>query len=147
MNKNRVYLVQTDTTVGFLSSDDKKLNSIKKRSSSQKILQVVESYKTLKQLLRVPKSHRKLVRNASNTTFIYQNGHSYRVVDKNNLHHTFIKKFETMYSTSANITQNNFDYEYATASCDVVVEDSQGFHESKPSHIIKLYKTKLLNIR
>jgi len=147
VNKNSVYLVQTDTTVGFLSSDDKKLSSIKQRPSSQKMLQVVDSFKTLKQQVRIPKKHRKLVRNSSETTFIYDNGNSYRVIDENSSHHAFIKKFSLMYSTSANITKNQFDREYASANCNVVVEDKQGFFESKPSQIIKITKTKLLKLR
>lgn len=147
MHNNSVYLVQTDTTVGFLSSDDKKLSSIKQRSSSQKMLQVVDSFKTLKQQVRIPKKHRKLVRNSSKTTFIYDNGNSYRVIDKNSSHYAFIKKFAVMYSTSANITKNQFDKEYAQSNCDFVVEDNQGFFESKPSKIIKITKTKLLILR
>ena len=147
MIKNRVYLAQTDTTVGFLSNNDKKLSSIKKRSSSQKMLQVVDSYNTLKQQVRIPKKHRKLVRHASKTTFIYQDGNSYRVVNKKNTHHKFIKKFGVMYSTSANLTQNSFDKQFAASNSDVIVEDSKGFYETTPSKIIKLYKTKLLTIR
>lgn len=147
MNKNSIYLVQTDTTVGFLSYDDKKLNRIKKRSSTQKMLQVVDSFKTLKQQSRIPKKHRKFIRNSTKTTFIYENGNSYRVVDKYSFHHTFVKKFALMYSTSANITKSNFDLDYACTNSDVIVEDNQGFFESKPSKIIKITKNNLFKLR
>jgi len=147
VNKESIYLIQTDTTVGFLSSDDKKLNSIKHRPTSQKILQIVDSYKTLKEQLRIPKKFRKLIRNSKQTTFIYPNGNSYRVVDKKSSHHSFIEKFSILYSTSANITKAKFDKAYAMKHCDVEVEDHCGFYESTPSKILKLYKTNIIKLR
>jgi len=147
VNKNKVYLTQTDTTVGFLSSDDKKLNSTKQRPTSQKMLQIVDSFKTLKKQLRIPKRFRKLIRNSNKTTFIYPNGNSYRVVNQNSSHHSFIKKFGLMYSTSANITKTKFDENYAIQSSDIIVEDQLGFYESTPSKIIKLSKTNIYKLR
>jgi len=147
VNKEKVYLAQTDTTVGFLSSDDKKLSSIKQRSSSQKMLQIVDRFTTLKQQLRIPKKFKKLVRNSKKTTFIYANGNSYRVIDKNFPHHSFIMKFGIMYSTSANITQNKFDKQYALNNCDISVEDNQNFFESTPSKIYKINNIKMQRIR
>jgi len=147
VNKESIYLIQTDTTVGFLSSDDKKLNSIKHRPNSQKILQIVDSNKTLKEQLRIPKKFRKLIRASKQTTFIYPNGNSYRVVDKNSSHHDFIKKFSILYSTSANITKAKFDKTYAMKHCDVEVEDNCGFYECTPSKILKLNKTNIIKLR
>ena len=147
MNKTKVYLAQTDTTVGFLSSDDKKLAQIKKRPSTQKMLQVVDSFKTLKTQTRIPKKFRKFIRNSKNSTFIYPNNCSYRVVEKNSLHHNFIKKFGILYSTSANITKNSFDKEYASQNCDVCIEDNLGYFESTPSNIYKINNNKIHKIR
>ena len=48
MNPTKIYLTQTDTTVGFLSQDYKKLNKIKKRPFNKKILIEVDSLNTLK---------------------------------------------------------------------------------------------------
>jgi tRNA A37 threonylcarbamoyladenosine synthetase subunit TsaC/SUA5/YrdC len=59
MDASNVYLTQTDTTVGFLCNNDKKLSGIKKRPISQKILQVVDSFSTLKQKVRVPNQFKK----------------------------------------------------------------------------------------
>ena len=50
MNPDLVYLVQTDTTVGFSSSNDEKLSNIKQRPSNQKILKTLDSFVTLKSL-------------------------------------------------------------------------------------------------
>ena len=73
MDSSLVYLVQTDTTVGFSSSNDEKLSVVKQRPKSKKILHTVDSFKTLQEHTRVPKKYRKRVRNSKKTTFIYPN--------------------------------------------------------------------------
>lgn len=80
MDSRLLYLVQTDTTVGFSSLDDERLNVIKNRDKNQKILKTLDSFERLKEFTRVPKNHRKMVRNSSKTTFIYPNLKSFRVV-------------------------------------------------------------------
>ncbi len=147
MNKNLVYLTQTDTTVGFLSSDNKKLCTIKNRPTTQKTLRVVDSFKTLTTHTRIPKQQRKLIRNSKNTTFIYPNGESFRVVDKDCLHHKFIKKFGTLYSTSANLTGEKFDIEFAAKNSDIEVLTNKKYFESNSSNIIKINKSKLIQLR
>ena len=82
MDKNLIYLTQTDTTIGFLSNDFRKLNKIKQRKENKKTLQVVSSFKDLKQYVRVPKKFKRYLRNSKKTTFIYQNGDAFRVVNK-----------------------------------------------------------------
>ncbi len=57
MNLDLVYLVQTDTTVGFSSFDDEKLSNIKQRPSNQKILKTLDSFCNFK---RVCKSSKKV---------------------------------------------------------------------------------------
>ena len=140
MNPDLVYLVQTDTTVGFSSSNDEKLSNIKQRPSNQKILKTLDSFVTLKEFARVPKKFRKIVRNSYKTTFIYPNTKSFRVVDKNSDFYDFIHKFNILYSTSANKTGKNFDKDFATIGSNIVVEDKRGFFETKASSIIKLSK-------
>ena len=140
MDSSLVYLVQTDTTVGFSSLNDEKLSSIKQRPTSKKILHTVDSFKTLIENTRVPKNFRKKVRNSKKTTFIYPNTKSFRVVDKNSDFYDFIHKFNILYSTSANKTGKNFDKDFATIGSNIVVEDKRGFFETKASSIIKLSK-------
>ncbi len=147
MDSNKVYLSQTDTTVGFLSSDDKKLSLIKKRDHKQKILQVVDSFKTLNSKLRVPKKFRKVVRKSSLTTFIYPNSLAFRLIDKCSEHHNFIKKHKVLYSTSANLTKQNFDEKFAIAKSDIVIYGSRGFKEAKSSKIYKIDKNNIHRIR
>lgn len=147
MDASKVYLVQTDTTVGFLSNDDKKLTAIKQRPQTQKILQVVESFQTLKTQVRVPQKFKNHVRRAKNTTFIYPNQTSFRVIPSDNVHYNFIKKFKKMYSTSANLTQHHFDETFAKEHVDIIVEDKNGFFEAASSRLIKLSCTKIKKLR
>ena len=146
MNPNNIYLAQTDTTVGFLSRDFKKLNKIKKRDINKKVLIEVDSLTTLKNFVRVPNKFKKKVRRAKKTTFIYPKGDSFRVVkDKNHL--KFLKKFKWMYSTSANLSGKKFDKLWAFKVVDIVVEDKRGFFEGKPSTIYKVNNYKIKKIR
>jgi tRNA A37 threonylcarbamoyladenosine synthetase subunit TsaC/SUA5/YrdC len=147
MDENQVYLVQSDTTVGFLSNDDKKLSDIKKRSSAQKILQVIDSFSTLKLHTRVPNKYKKLVRNTNKTTFIYPTKESFRVVPENLHHNQFVSKFKKMYSTSANETTKEFDFEYAYSQADVIVFEDNNFYEANSSKIFKISKCKIQKIR
>lgn len=147
MDASKVYLVQTDTTVGFLCNDDKKTTVIKQRPQTQKNLQVVDSFETLKQYVRVPQKFKGLVRKAKNTTFIYPNQASFRVVSSDAKHFDFIRKFKIMYSTSANLTQQKFDDLFAKAQAEVIVEDKNGFFEAPSSQLIKLSCTKIKKLR
>ncbi len=147
MDSSLVYLVQTDTTVGFSSSDDEKLSLIKQRPTNQKILQTVDSFETLKQNTRVPKKFRKRVRNSKKTTFIYPNTHSFRVISKDDSFYGFISKFKSLYSTSANLTTKSFEFEFAYENSDIVVFSKDGFSEKGSSSIYKINKQKIKKIR
>jgi len=144
MDSSLVYLVQTDTTVGFSSSNDEKLSFIKQRANTQKILQTVDSFKILKQNTRIPNKYKRMVRNSKLSTFIYPNGNSYRVVSKNNIFHSFIKKFSISYSTSANMNKQKYDEKFAYDNADVIVLEKNGFSEVKASSI---YKINTVNIK
>ncbi|RXJ95033.1 Sua5 YciO YrdC YwlC family protein [Arcobacter sp. AHV-9/2010] len=147
MDSKLLYLVQTDTTVGFSSLDDERLNVIKNRDKNQKILKTLDSFTSLKEFTRVPKKYRKMVRNSSKTTFIYPNLKSFRVVSCESSFYDFIKKFKTLSSTSANKTKESFKYEYAKEYADVEVINKIGFFETNASKIYKLSKSRLKKIR
>ncbi|WP_345741178.1 Sua5/YciO/YrdC/YwlC family protein [Nitrosophilus kaiyonis] len=141
-----MYLAQTDTTVGFLSQNAKKLSNIKKRDPNKPFLISVDSFKTLKNFSRVPKKFKKEIRRAKKTTFIYPNAKAIRVI-KDKHHLDFLKKFEWMYSTSANESGKKFDKNFAIKVCDIIVEDIRGFFEGKPSRLIKVGKKRKIKIR
>ncbi len=146
MDPKRLYLAQTDTTVGFLSQDAKRLASTKGRPAHKAFIIAVSSAKNLKDFVRVPKKWRKLVRQAKRTTFAYPNGKAVRVV-KDSEHKKFLDHFGWMYSTSANPSGKNFDEAWARQQADVIVEDKRGFFEGKPSKILRLGRTRAMRIR
>ncbi|WP_122893113.1 Sua5 YciO YrdC YwlC family protein [Arcobacter peruensis] len=147
MDSSLVYLVQTDTTVGFSSSNHEKLSDVKQRPRSKKILHTVDSFKTLQKHTRIPKKYRKEVRRASLTTYIYPNQKSFRVINKNSSFYEFIHKFGILYSTSANKTGKNFEYNFAKEHSNIIIEDKNNFFESSASKIIKITKSTKNTIR
>lgn len=147
MDSNFVYLVQTDTTVGFSSNDNEKLAVIKNRPREQKILRTVDSFKTLQNFTRIPNSHKKRVRNSKNSTFIYPNNESFRVISKDSNFYDFIKKFKSLYSSSANESKKSFDEEYTKNVADVIVIGKNGFYENIPSSLFKLNKIRFKKLR
>jgi len=142
----RVYFAQTDTTAGFLSQDAARLAAIKGRDPKKPFLREADSLATLKNFARVPKKHKKLVRRARRTTFVYPNGEALRVVF-DEAHLRFLRRFGWMYSTSANRSGEGFDPEFAKEAADVVVEDERGFFEGKPSKIVRLGKRRKKRVR
>jgi len=146
MDANKIYLTQTDTTVGFLSQDYKKLNKIKKRKINKKILIEVDSLNTLKNFTRVPNKFKQQIRRAKKTTFIYPKGESFRVV-KDKRHLEFLQKFKWMYSTSANLSGEKFDKKWAFKMADVIVKEKKGFFEGEASKIYKINNFNIKKIR
>lgn len=146
LDSNKIYLVQTDTTVGFLSQNREKLSIIKKRDPDKPFLISVDSFKELKNFSRVPKKYKNMVRRSKKTTFIYPNKNAVRVVKDEN-HLKFLKKFGWMYSTSANEAGKRFDRDFAFKTADVIVEDKRGFFESHASRLVKIGKRKMTVLR
>ena len=146
MSPDKIYLAQTDTTVGFLSQDAKRLAALKGRPAGKPFLMEVASFKELKKRARVPKKFRRYVRNAKRSTFVYPNSHAIRVV-KEELHLRFLKKFGWMYSTSANPSGGRYDPTFALSVADVVVVDKRGLFEGAPSRIVRLGKISKYKLR
>ena len=140
-----VFLAQSDTTAGFLSASVSKLNKIKNRPLNKPCIECISSLSVKN--FRVSNSRYKtLIRRAKKMTFILQNGYSFRVV-KEPLHLEFLKKFNSLYSTSANETNKHFSLDFAKNVSDVIVCDERGFFESAPSKILKLGKTRIKKVR
>ena len=143
MRSDLIYLVQTNTTVGFLSQNLEKLNQTKKRPPNKKFLKVVSEYYLLP---RSPKKFRKKIRRTpNNNTYVIKN-EAYRVITEPH-HREFLKKFSWMYSSSANESGKNFEEKFATKNADVLVMDKRGYFESEPSKIYKLSKNKMKRLR
>ena len=141
-----VYLVQTDTTVGFASKSAAKLDRIKGRPEGKPYLQTVGTLKELKNGCRVPKALRKRVRRSGKTTFVYPDGIARRFVGAGD-YAAFLKMTGPVHSTSANRSGHGFEPEWAAAHCDVVVHTPAGFAQKASSSIFKMGKEKVTQLR
>ncbi|EAI7260469.1 Sua5 YciO YrdC YwlC family protein [Campylobacter lari] len=139
-----IYLAQTDTTAGFLSKDLKALNNLKKRPLKQDCLITTAKFSELKKLTRVPSHFKNTIRKSKKTTFLYPNFKAIRVV-KGCAHEEFLKEFDWLYSTSANIHGKKFDLQWAMQNADKMVDEK--FFESGASKIFKLRGVKKVKLR
>ncbi|AJC85306.1 Sua5 YciO YrdC YwlC family protein [Campylobacter peloridis] len=139
-----IYLAQTDTTAGFLSKDLKALNSLKQRDINKACLITTAKFSELKKLTRVPNKFKNTIRKAKKTTFLYPNAKAIRVV-KDCTHEKFLKEFDWLYSTSANLHEKKFDEKWAIQRADIVVD--KVFFESSASKIFKLRGTRKIKLR
>ena len=141
LTKDKVFLIQTDTTVGGL-----RLAQIKERDSAKPFVQVTHSFKTLKEITRVPDLYKNRVRRARRTTFAYANNKAVRVV-KDEKHARFIKPFKWFYSTSANERSLAYKQDFAFSNSDIIVEDKKGLYEGESSKIYRLGRSKIQRLR
>lgn len=142
--KDKVFLTQTDTTIGFVSQNADKLTEIKQRPPHKHYITAVNSLHTLKAFARVPQMHKNKVRRARKTTFIMPNGHSYRVIqDKHHL--LLLDRLKWAYTTSANLSNEAYDESFAREMADVIIEPLKKTDQA--SKIYKLGKYSLKRIR
>jgi tRNA A37 threonylcarbamoyladenosine synthetase subunit TsaC/SUA5/YrdC len=144
MLKDKVFLTQTDTTIGFISQNAQRLTAIKERPPHKHYIKAVNSLETLKKFTRVPTIHKKRVRRAKKTTFIMPDGYSYRVV-KDSHHLLLLNRLQWAYTTSANLSNEAYDPNFAKKAADVIVEPLK--ESSQASHIFKLQKNSIKKIR
>ena len=139
--KELVFLTDTDTTIGFVSQNYKKLSIIKNRLPNKHYIKALSSLKELKKDTRVPTIHKNRVRRAKRTTFIIKSK-SYRVIkDKNHL--LLLKRLKWAYTTSANLSGKEYKKSFAKNSCDIEV--SSNLDRVKNSS--KIYRLNNLNIK
>jgi len=144
MLNDKVFLTQTDTTIGFVSQNADKLTKIKQRPPHKHYIQAVNSLQTLKTFARVPKKYKSRVRRAKKTTFIMPNGHSYRVI-KDTHHLLLLDRFKWAYTTSANLSNEAYDEAFARDMADVIIEPIK--ETKQASQIYRLGKYALKRIR
>ncbi len=141
-----VFLAQTDTTVGLLSKDKKRLANIKKRGEEKPFLKNVSTYRELKSISRVPSKYKKIIRRKQKTTFIYPNNQAVRVVKNVGLE-DFLKRFGWQYSTSANRSGEKFDFNFIKDKVDIIIYTPNGFKEKRSSSLFAVSNSKIRRIR
>ena len=144
MLKDKVFLTQTDTTIGFVSQNPDRLTNIKQRSPYKYYIKAVNSLFTLKSFTRIPSAHKNTLRRSQRTTFIVPDGNSYRVVyDKHHL--LLLNRIKWAYTTSANLSSEAYDEDFARESVDIVIEPLT--QNIQPSKMYKLGKHSIKRIR
>jgi tRNA A37 threonylcarbamoyladenosine synthetase subunit TsaC/SUA5/YrdC len=146
MNADLVFLAQTDTTIGFLSKDKKKLQDIKKRSENKNFIKIVKNLKILKDHTRVPLKHKNMVRRSKKTTFVYSKTKAVRV-NTSSRHQLFLDKFDWFYTTSANKSTQSYNEYFAKENANIIVLDYKTLEEKQSSAIIVLSKNKKARLR
>ena len=142
--EDKVFLTQTDTTIGFVSQNADKLTQIKQRPPHKHYIKAVNALRTLKTFTRVPQTHKKRVRRAKKTTFIMPNGDSFRVI-RDEHHLLLIDRLKWAYTTSANLSSEDYDETFAREKADVVIEPIK--ETKQASKIYRLGKKTLKRIR
>ncbi len=120
MKSTTVYLTPTDTTIGFVSQSSSQLTAIKQRPPHKHYIKALPTLKTLQSFTRIPQAHKNRVRRAKRTSFIFPNGHSYRVV-KESPHNQLLKKIGWAYTTSANLSGEIYDKNFAREVADILI--------------------------
>ncbi len=141
----KLFLAQTDTTVGFLSQNAGVLRSAKGREESKPFLKVFCELKTLRNHIRIPKAYKRHVRYARKTTFIVKNQAFRYVRDED--HARLIRPYGWLYSTSANESGSSYDPDFCTDRADLIVEDARGLQECASSRIYRLGRHRLKRLR
>jgi tRNA A37 threonylcarbamoyladenosine synthetase subunit TsaC/SUA5/YrdC len=144
MLNDKVFLTRTDTTIGFVSQNSRKLTEIKKRPPRKQYIKALPSLRALKHLTRVPPAFRNHLRRAQHTTFIMPDGHSYRIV-RDPHHSLLLARLGWAYTTSANLSAKPYDETFAKTAADVIV--SPLVQTATPSSIFKLGQHTIKRIR
>ena len=142
----KVVLTQTDTTVGFLSQDEQKLQEIKHRDSSKPFIKVYNNFKTLlKSRQRVPQKFKNTVRRSNKITFIVKN-RAFRVANSP-LDSQILRDTLWHYSTSANKKNKTFDREFCEKKADIIIENKEKLKELSSSSLYKINHIKIRKLR
>ena len=134
-------LMQTDTTVGFISQNHAKLSEIKSRPKKKPFIKVLSSSKEL----RVPSRFKKELRRSKRTTFIV-NSQAFRISNKTQ-NSQILRNISWHYSTSANEANKKFDRDFCEQNADIIIENIDRLKELGSSKLIKLTNYKKRRLR
>lgn len=138
-----IILTQTDTTVGFLSQDKRKLQTIKSRPSTKEFIKVYKNFLALN--IRVPKNRHKMLRRSKKTSFIVKN-RAFRVA-VDNLHSQVLRANSWNFSSSANESGQNYKREFCVQKADIIIEDKSSLFEGEASTLLKMNTKKIRKLR
>ncbi len=132
--------------MGFVSRSAQRLTQTKQRPPHKHYIKALPSLKQLKTFVRIPEKYKNRVRRAERTTFIFPDGHSYRII-KEKHHLSLIQKLGWAYTTSANLSGESYDLKFAADSADVIVGYPDNKEVKSASSILKLNNIRIKRIR
>lgn len=132
--------------MGFVSRSAQRLTQIKQRPPHKHYIKALPSLKQLKAFVRIPEKYKNCVRRAKQTTFIFPNGNSYRII-KEKHHLSLIHKLGWAYTTSANLSGKSFDLKFATDSADIIVRYPNSKGSKSASSVLKLNNITIKRVR
>ena len=139
-----LFLSDTDTTVGFISQDARRIDRAKKRPAAKHYITALSSLKSLTIRTRIPRAHRRRLRRSRRESYILPSGRSYRII-RDARHLLLLKRLEWAYTSSANLSEAPYDEAYARRVADVVVEPLEP--PRTPSRIYRLGRQKMKRLR
>jgi tRNA A37 threonylcarbamoyladenosine synthetase subunit TsaC/SUA5/YrdC len=146
MNPDQLILIQSDTTVGFHSHSSTQLNRTKQRPNNKPFLSLCSSLSQLTQRERVPNKYKSRVRRSKQSTFIYPSGYAYRVSFDATFNRLITPYNPPLLSSSANLSGETFDYEWAVTQADIVINPSK-LDNRQSSKIYKFNNFRIIRIR
>ena len=133
----KIVLTQTDTTVGFVSQNQTRLQSIKERPTSKPFIKVYKDFKSFtKDNKRIPNSQKNRIRRSKKITYIV-NELAFRVTE-DKLYSSILRKVRWNYSTSANETTKSFNRAFCEEKTDIIIEDKSSLYEGTSSSLYKI---------
>ncbi len=142
-----LYLACTDTTVGFLSHESRRIDRAKHRHSGKHYIRTVSDLHTFKRLTRVPSRWKNFLRRAKRSSVILPNGNSFRIVHDAD-HRRFLKRLDGWcYSSSANRSGETYDAAYAYEQADVILYPLSRCEGRNPSALYRLGKKRRKRLR
>jgi len=144
--ETQIILTQTDTTVGFLSQNESKLQTIKARNSTKPFIVVYKNFTFMKEHgKRVPNSQKNRVRRSHKTTFIVKNT-AFRIA-QDRVDSSVLRSLKWNFSTSANEAGKHFDRNFCEQKADIIVENKSSLHEGVSSFLYKINSRKIKRLR
>ena len=141
-----IILTQTDTTVGFVSKNDVKLQAIKSRPPSKPFLKVFTSNKKLlASHIRIPQKYKNTLRRAKKTSFVVKST-AFRIANYPS-NSQLLRNLQWTYSTSANASGEKFSFDFCEDKTDIIVHDKEGFSENSSSTLLKINNSKKVRLR
>lgn len=144
--KESLFLAQTDTTVGFLSQNRRRLQRVKSRPNSKPFIKVYNSLQAYKEDKgRIPNTQKSRLRRSKKTTFIVKNI-AFRIAPTQQ-HSSLLRALPWFYSTSANESGKSYQRAFCVEKADIIIEDRDSLYEGNASKLLKINSKSIKRLR